>query len=316
MAPIAPGPIGRRLVGGGERSPTAGQIVAEQLRDALAELRPSLHKASPISLRSRPDLLPPAFEAALSTLPDFPAGARRFYSEAVGTWSAPSSARAPKRCSPVLVAGRCGGSIGQVHPARLQDGRQVVVKVRRPGVEPLIELDLTILRRLTRLASVFPRPGQQFKVAGFVEEFGNTTRAELDYLAEGHNADRARPQLARLGVHVPEVVWASTTSGFSRWRGMFGAKIDDLGAIDAMGIDRSRLARTLAQSYLSMVFVDGFFHADPHPGNFFVEADGRLAMVDFGMTGTVAPQVRRALVEILLALSTRASTGRYSHYAN
>ena len=92
---------------------------------------------------------------------------------------------------------------------------------------------------------------------------------------------------------------------FSRWRGIYGAKIDDLGAIDAMGIDRSRLARTLAQSYLSMVFVDGFFHADPHPGNFFVEADGRLAMVDFGMTGTVAPQVRRALVEILLALSTR-----------
>ena len=72
-----------------------------------------------------------------------------------------------------------------------------------------------------------------------------------------------------------------------------------------MGIDRSQLARTLAQSYLSMVFVDGFFHADPHPGNFFVEADGRLAMVDFGMMGTVAPQVRHALVEILLALSTR-----------
>ena len=202
------GPIGRRLVSGGESKPTAGQVVAEQLRDALAELGPTFIKLGQV-LSSRPDLLPPAFEATLSTLQD---SAPAVSFEAIG-----AAVRAELGLSPEEVFSCFGhqplaaASIGQVHPARLQDGRQVVVKVRRPGVEALIELDLTILRRLARLASSFPGPAEQFNVAGFVEEFGNTTRAELDYLAEGHNEDRARPQLAPLGVHVPEVVWASTT---------------------------------------------------------------------------------------------------------
>ncbi len=110
-------------------------------------------------------------------------------------------------------------------------------------------------------------------------------------------------------MHVPEVIWASTSKGVLTLERFYGAKVDDLPALDAMGTDRARLARTLAHAYLSMVFVDGFFHADPHPGNLFVEADGHLAMVDFGMMGTVAPGVRHPLVAILVALSTRDMHG-------
>ncbi len=296
------GPIRRRFMDGPDGSPTAAEVVAEQFRDALADLGPTFIKLGQV-LSSRPDLLPPAFEATLSTLQDS--------APAVPFEAIEASVRTELGLSPE-DAFSCFGhrplaaaSIGQVHPARLQDGRQVVVKVRRPGVEDLIELDLAILRHLAHLASIFPGPGRQFNLVGFVEEFGNTTRAELDYLAEGRNADRGRPRLAPLGVHVPEVVWASTTSGVITLERIYGAKIDDLPALDAMGTDRRQLARTLAESYLSMVFVDGFFHADPHPGNFFVEADGRLAMVDFGMMGTVAPEVGAALVEILLALTSR-----------
>ena len=294
--------IGGRLIGGGEGGPISSQVLAEQLRDALAELGPTFIKLGQV-LSTRPDLVPPALETALSTLQD---SAPTVPFEAVKL-----SVGAELGADPDVVfccfdrQPLAAASIGQVHPATLQDGRHVVVKVRRPGIGALIGLDLAILRRLALLACAVPGPARQLNLVGFVEEFGETTWAELDYVGEGRNADRARPKLAPLGVHVPEVVWALTSSGVLTMERIYGAKIDDQAALDAMGTDRAQLATTLAQAYLSMVFVDGFFHADPHPGNLFVEADGHLAMVDFGMMGTVAPRVRRALVEILVALSTR-----------
>ncbi len=273
----------------------------EHLRDALAELGPTFIKLGQV-LSTRPDLIPPAYEEALASLqdaaPPIPIAAVRAAIEA--ELGRPLDA-AYARFDEVPLA---AASIGQVHGARCFDGREVVVKVRRPGILPAVDADLFILHRLARLATIRVSPLHRVDLVGFVEEFAATLRAELDQLAEGGNADRIRPSLAALGVRVPEVVWESTTAAVLTLERVYGAKITDLEQLDAMGVDRAAIARNFAYAYLAMVFSGGFFHADPHPGNLFIESDGRLAMVDFGMMGTVGAPVRAALVEILLALVT------------
>lgn len=284
----------------GGRGRAVARALAWEARDGLADLGPTYIKLGQV-LSTRPDLVPPVLEEALASLQDSaPTVAleevRRSIRDALG--AEPEALFACFAEEPLAAA-----SIGQVHAATLADGRAVVVKVRRPGVVGLVELDLGILRAGARALSLLPGPLRRLDVVGFVAEFAATIRAELDYLSEGHNADRLRPQLEALGVHVPEVVWSRTSAAVLTLERIVGEKIDDLEALDAAEVDRGRLARTLAEVYLSMVFVGGFFHADPHPGNLFVEPGGRLAMVDFGMVGTVAPEIRRGLVEILLALA-------------
>jgi len=290
----------RRTAGVGKIRGALSSDAASELRDALAELGPTFIKLGQV-LSTRPDLVPPAFEAALSALQD----------------SAPPVAIGAIRASLREALGRevevayssfddaplAAASIGQVHAALLPNGRDVVVKVRRPAIVETVELDLAILGRLARLVAALPGPLRRIDVVGFVAEFGTTTRRELDYLAEGGNADRIRPRVAALDIHVPEVIWSHTRTSVLTLERIYGAKIDDLATLETMGIDPRAIAREFAEAYLSMVFVEGFFHADPHPGNLFVEADGRVAMVDFGMVGTVSAEVRHALVEILVALS-------------
>ncbi|MCU1492534.1 MAG: hypothetical protein JWO62_298 [Acidimicrobiaceae bacterium] len=272
-----------------------------RMRDTLAELGPTFVKLGQV-LSTRPDLVPPRYEAELATLQDSVAP---IDADAVHRALRRELGRDPRLLyvtfddRPVAAA-----SIGQVHGATLADGRQVVVKLRRPGVTAAVEEDLVLMRLVASMLSHVPGALRRVDVVGFVEQFSETIRGELDYVAEGHNADRARADLAQLPVHIPAVVWEATTHGVLTLERIEGVKIDDLAGLDAIGADRPVIARTLAYVYLSMVFSFGFFHADPHPGNLFVEPGGRLAMVDFGMVGTVTPAVRAALVEIVLALVT------------
>jgi len=277
---------------------------AEHFRDALLELGPTFIKLGQV-LSTRPDLIPPTYEEALSSLQD---SASPIPFRAVRDAICHELSRDPAEAydflgeEPIAVA-----SIGQVHPARLADGREVVVKVRRPGIIATVDSDLAILQRLAKLATWGWSPLRRVDLVGFVDEFATTLQTELDYVAEGESADRIRPSLTAIGVHVPVVIWELTTSGVLTLERVHGAKITDLATLDEMGVDRRAIARDVAYAYLAMIFANGFFHADPHPGNLFVEADGRLAMVDFGMMGTVTAPVRAALVEILLALATKDS---------
>jgi ubiquinone biosynthesis protein len=197
-------------------------------------------------------------------------------------------------------------SIGQAHVATLLDGTEVVVKVRRPGVVEQVEEDLEILQQLAATASRRWEIADQYDLIGLAQEFASSLRAELDYVREGHNAERfAHNFSGDTTVHLPRIFWATTTSRVLTLERIRGIKINDLVALDAAGIERSPLAERAARIILKMVFEDGFFHADPHPGNFFVEPGGRIGLIDFGMVGVVDERTQEHLVRLLLALTSQ-----------
>jgi ubiquinone biosynthesis protein len=195
-------------------------------------------------------------------------------------------------------------SIGQAYAATLHDGTQVVVKVRRPGAVAQIHEDLEILQNLAERADKRWDAARQYNLPGIVEEFSRTLRAELDYLQESRNAERFAADFADSpDVAVPQVFWETTTSRVLTLERMHGIRVDDLPALDAAGIDRNQLARRGADLILTMVFENRYFHADPHPGNMFIHADGSIALIDFGMVGQLDEEVTEQLSDVLLAFT-------------
>lgn len=191
-------------------------------------------------------------------------------------------------------------SLGQVHHARLRDGREVAVKVRRPGIAHIIRTDLSTLRLVLELVRrVAPAADRLMDLRSLYREFSRTVYEELDYQNEGHNAERfARIFADEPLVVVPRVIWEHSRAQVLVLEWVSGIKIADLAALDRAGVDRDALARRLANLYFRQVFEAGFFHADPHHGNFFVQptADGaRIVFVDFGMMGVITPAMKRGL---------------------
>jgi predicted unusual protein kinase regulating ubiquinone biosynthesis (AarF/ABC1/UbiB family) len=211
-------------------------------------------------------------------------------------------------------------SLGQVHRAKLwakdvTDGFfTVVVKIQRPFIEQLIEVDLSALRRFGNWIQKYKPVAKRVDVPDLVEEFSTITRAEVDYLAEGANAEMFAANFTDIQrVHVPRVAWSHTTRRVLTLEDVFAIKITDYDAITAAGIDRGEVANELLDTYLKQIFEDGFFHADPHPGNLFITPipgeDGntnwKLTFVDFGMVGHVPENLRDGLRELLVGVGTR-----------
>jgi ubiquinone biosynthesis protein len=204
---------------------------------------------------------------------------------------------------PVPIA---AASIGQAHAAVLPDGTEVIIKIRRPGAVGQVELDLQILDRAVRAVSRCSRTARRYDLAGLVREFAATLRSELDYQREADNAERFAINFADdPTVHIPRVYRHLTSSRVLTLERLVGLKIDDLDGLDAAGINRPLLAQHATTAMLKMVFEHGFFHADPHPGNFFIEPNGRVGLIDFGMVGVVDSTTRAALSAVLVVLVTR-----------
>ena len=277
------------------------------LRMALEELGTTFIKLGQI-LSTRSDLLSPEYLAELARLQDAapPVAADIVRTTIVAELGKPiEAAFARFDLTPLASA-----SIGQVHAATLLDGTEVVVKVRRPGVVKQVEEDLEILQNLAAMASRRWELADQYDLPGLAHEFAQTLRDELDYLREARNAEHFAANFARdASVHIPRVYWETTTSRVLTLQRVRGIKINDLAALDAAHIDRRALAQRGAKLILRMVFEDGFFHADPHPGNFFVETDGRIGLIDFGMVGTVETHTQEQLIGVLIAV-TAQDTGR------
>ena len=188
----------------------------------------------------------------------------------------------------------------------LHDGTKVVVKVRRPGVVEVIERDLELIGNLAARASRRSAAAAAFDVIGLSQEFAGELRGQLDYVREARNAERFGVNFAgETSVHIPRVFLELSSSRVITLERLEGMKITDLEALQAAGVDRLKLAQNAALTVGKMVFVDGFFHGDPHPGNFFVEADGRLGIIDFGIVGSLDEGLRATVRRIVLALDRR-----------
>ena len=273
----------------------------EHLRSALEELGTTFIKLGQI-LSTRADLLPPDYLAELSKLQDSaPAVPFEAIREAILKELGQPVEQVFLQFDPKPLA---AASIGQAHAAKLKDGTEVVVKIRRPGVVEQVDEDLKILKELADALNGRLEFADRYDIPGIVEEFSETLRAELDYIREGHNAERfAENFTAERGLHIPRIYWETTTSRVLTLERIRGTKISDVASLDKQGIDRPALARFATDVVMQMVCEHGFFHADPHPGNFFIESNGAIGLIDFGMVGTLDEQTQDHLADLLIYIN-------------
>jgi ubiquinone biosynthesis protein len=271
-----------------------------QVRMALEELGPAFVKFGQL-MAGRADLLGPEWIAELSKLhsrvPALPLDALRpQLRDDLG--GEPEDVFARFDVLPLA-----GASIAQVHRARLKDGSEVVVKIRRPGIEATVEADLRLLLRLAALTETEFPALKPYGPQRLVREFARSLRREMDLAVECRSAERVAKNLAPLGfVVVPRVHWQHTGTRINVQDWIDGIPGEDLARVDGAGLDRIVLAQRGAQAVLKMIVQDGFFHADPHPGNVFYLPGNRIAFIDFGMVGRLAPQRREELLTLLLGL--------------
>jgi ubiquinone biosynthesis protein len=279
------------------RAPAEAHTPAENLRLALEELGPTFIKLGQL-VSTRADLLSTDYRAELAKLQDTaPAVPSEVVEEIVEReLHAPAeTAFATFESAPLACA-----SVGQAHTATLHDGTEVVVKVRRPDVVEEVERDLEIIRNFAARAGRRSKAAARYDVVGLADEFVRSLRAQLDYLQEARNAERfAANFTGDPWVQIPRVFPDHTTSRVITLERIRGMKITDLAALDEAGLGRHALAERTALITAKMIFDDGFFHADPHPGNFFIESTGRVGIVDFGMVGQIDDRLREQLGRLL-----------------
>lgn len=277
------------------------------LKDKLIKLGPTFIKIGQ-SLATRADLLPLPFVKELGTLvdsvPPFPndvAFAR--IEKALGRKI--SDVYAEFELEPVAAA-----SLGQVYRARLHSGEEVAVKVQRPALATTIEGDIEILQKVAKFAERFPQLNENADWAGMLREFDMTIHEEMDYAAEGRNAERFRESFKNWpNVHVPTIYWQATSSKVITMEFIHGTKVTDLDELRARNVSPAKVNRLLIKTYLKQLLEDGFFHADPHPGNLLVMPDGRLAFFDFGMVGRITPQLQSKMIDAFFHVVSKDPAG-------
>ncbi|MCS6942099.1 MAG: AarF/ABC1/UbiB kinase family protein [Geminocystis sp.] len=273
------------------------------IRESLLELGPTFIKVGQL-FSTRADLFPTEYVEELSKLQDkVPAFSFEQVKEIIQQDLGKPVEELFLSFDPIPLA---AASLGQVHKAQLKSGEEVVVKVQRPGLHQLFTIDLAILKQITRYFQNHPRWGKGRDWMGIYEECSRILWQEADYLNEGRNADTFRRNFRGVDwVKVPRVYWRYTSPRVLTLEYLPGIKISNYEALEAAGLDRKRLARLGARAYLQQVLNDGFFHADPHPGNLAVAPDGSLIFYDFGMMGTLKANVKEKLVEMLFAITEK-----------
>jgi ubiquinone biosynthesis protein len=281
-------------------------VRAIHVRTAMQELGPTFIKLGQI-LSTRSDILPDEYIGELRKLQDNvpPAPRDEIRRLIESEFGAPTEILFRSMETEPLAA----ASIGQVYAGVLHDGREVVVKVQRPGIQRVIEEDLSILADIARVSSSRVAMIQRADAIGFVAEFAWTLRAELDFVREGRNADALRAGLVGVaGIRIPEVIWDLTTPRVLTLERLEGVRIDRRDQLVADGYDPAQLVYRLADALATQIFKLGLYHADPHPGNFIVLGDGSIALLDFGQVGTIDDRLRERLLLLALACAERDPT--------
>jgi ubiquinone biosynthesis protein len=274
---------------------------AEELARDLEQMGPTFIKLGQL-LSTRADLLPYPYLEALTRLQD---KVEPFsFAEVEQIVTTELGVRISKAFAEFESKPMAAASLGQVHRARLRDGREVVVKVQRPGIRERIVQDLDSLQEITGMLDKHTKAGQQYDFSAMLEEFRKSLLQELDYRQEARNLIMFGDNLTEFeDLVVPRPIEDYTTSRVLTMEYIKGKKITTLSPLARIDIDGDRLAEELFRAYLQQILVDGFFHADPHPGNIFLTDDSRIAIVDLGMVARVAPRLQEHLLQLLLAIS-------------
>lgn len=277
------------------------------LKEKLINLGPTFIKIGQ-SMGTRADLLPLPFVKALGELQDnvpaFP-NSIAFARIEKELGRKISDVYAEFETQPIAAA-----SLGQVYRARLFSGEEVAVKVQRPNLDATIKGDIEILRKVAKFAEKFPSLNENADWAGMLREFDETIHEEMDYAAEGKNAERFTENFKEwTNIHVPRIYWNATTSKVLTMEFIHGTKVTALDELRARNVSPEKVNRLLIRTYLKQLLEDGFFHADPHPGNLLVMPDGRVAFFDFGMVGRITPQLQAKMIDAFFHVVAKDAAG-------
>ncbi len=274
---------------------------ASELADDLEKLGPTFVKLGQL-LSTRVELMPRAYLEALARLQDkvepFP------FDEVEKIVTSELGVRMSKAFSDFEVAPMAAASLGQVHRARLRDGRQVAVKVQRPGIRDAMLEDLDALDEIAEFLDKHTEAGKRYEFCQMLDQFRKSLLRELDYRQEASNLTTIGKNLTEFEhIVVPEPIPDYVTSRVLTMQYVHGKKITDLNPLARMEFDGDALAEELFRAYLQQILVDGFFHADPHPGTVFLTDDYRIALIDLGMVGKIMPGLQEQLLQLLLSIA-------------
>lgn len=296
-------PFRTRLRTFGQWPALKGPTVPERLRLAFEELGPSFIKLAQV-LSSRPDLITARYAEEFKKLQDEvpPFSAEEAIKIIEEELKLPiDKIFAQFSAKPVAAA-----SIAQVHHAVLTDGSKVIVKVQRPNIKETIETDIDIMSTAARLIERYVPESKFFNPTGIVHEFTKSIRKELDFTEEAKNACRFRRNFESItDIKIPKIYPEFLTERVLIMERIEGVRIDDIAGIEALGLDRKRLAQVGVNAYFKMILEDGFFHADPHPGNIFAMSSGQIGFVDFGIVGRVSDEMKETMANTFLALLSK-----------
>ncbi len=286
-----------------EKAGNARLTVGERLRMSCEELGPTFIKIGQI-ISTRPDIVSPEVAQELSKLQEavnpFPFDEVKDVIEM--SFSEPLEAIfSDFRQRPLAAA-----SLSQVHQATLPTGKQVVVKVQRPGISESIEIDLDILSDLVHFIENRTKYGDLYDFSGMLSELDRTIHQELDFRKEGENADIFKRLFSKQPmVDVPLVHWIYTTDKVLTMSYVTGYRISQTAEMKNAGIDLTELGKRLASCISEQIFIQGFFHADPHPGNLIIQDDGSLVFLDLGMVGRLNENKRKILADMFVGIATQ-----------
>ena len=278
---------------------SAKEHAPAHIREMLEELGPTFVKLGQL-LSTRPDLIPEPFISELKklqdTAPTVPSDEIRAIIEA--EFESPVEAVFPEFCDTPIAA----ASLGQAHRAVLEDGTHVIVKVQRPNIVDLVETDIEIMYKRAAFLEDHWERARTYGVSEIVDEFAMTIREELDYTREARNTDRLRENMVgEKSIKVPRVYWELTTKRVLTLEEIEGVKITDLNEKVRTAAQLKQIANRFACAFLQQIFVDGFFHADPHPGNVLVSSSDEIGLLDCGMVGRLDAENRAGVIRMLMA---------------
>jgi ubiquinone biosynthesis protein len=296
--------LGRRIVTLGSAPKEIERLTQPvRLRLALEELGPTFIKFGQI-LSTRPDVIPREYADEFGKLQDtVPSGPLPEVLAQLERELGYPAHELFAEFSPIPIA---AASIAQVHRGRLHSGEEVVIKIRRPGIEKVVETDLDILMGLAYLIEKHITTEEIYDPIGIVKEFRRTLHREMDFTREGHTIDRFSANFADdPTVHIPRVYWDYTGETILAMELVEGIKITDLPRLLEAGLDPQTIARNGANAILKQVLIHGFFHGDPHPGNIFILEGNKVCFLDFGMVGRIDEDLKFQLVDLLMAILQR-----------